>query len=59
VRLLFDRFDGNWLITEHVRNNVAVKFWRRVVSAYTQGKYQERIVNGEVQQRFVSGPLPR
>jgi predicted acetyltransferase len=56
VRLLFDRFAGQWLISEHVRNTTAVKFWRRVVSGYTQGKYQERVHNGEVQQHFQSGP---
>ena len=56
VRLLFDRFDGQWLISEHVRNATAVNFWRRVVSTYTGGKYRERIVDGEVQQRFTSGP---
>ena len=55
VRLLFDRFDGQWLISEHVRNTVAVNFWRRVVAAYTGGKYQERIVDGDVQQHFASG----
>jgi hypothetical protein len=55
VRLILDRFTGRWLITEHLRNDAAVKFWRHVVSAYTAGQYQERIVNGEVQQRFVSG----
>jgi predicted acetyltransferase len=59
VRLLFDRFDGRWLITEHVRNTGAVKFWRGVVAAYTGGKFQERIVNGEVQQHFESGPQRR
>lgn len=59
VRLLFDRFDGQWLITEHLRNTVAVKFWRRVVAAYTRGQYQERIANGEVQQHFLSGPQRR
>jgi predicted acetyltransferase len=55
VRLLLDRFTGRWLITEHMRNTVAVNFWRRVVAAYTGGRYQERIVNGEVHQRFESG----
>jgi len=55
VRLLLDRFTGKWLITEHVRNTTAVNFWRRVVSSYTDGRYQERIVNGEVHQRFESG----
>jgi predicted acetyltransferase len=59
VRLLFDRFDGRWLISEHVRNIAAVNFWRRVVSAYTRGQYQERSVDGEVHQRFVSGPQRR
>jgi GNAT superfamily N-acetyltransferase len=55
VRLILDRFTGRWLITEHLRNDAAVRFWRHVVTTYTGGKYQERIVNGEVQQRFVSG----
>jgi predicted acetyltransferase len=59
VRLLFDRFAGQWLISEHVRNTAAVKFWRRVVSGYTNGKYQERVLNGEVQQHFTSGPQRR
>jgi predicted acetyltransferase len=59
VRLLFDRFAGQWLISEHVRNTAAVKFWRRVVSGYTNGKYQERVLNGEVQQHFASGPQRR
>jgi predicted acetyltransferase len=59
VRLLFDRFAGRWLISEHVRNTAAVNFWRRVVSAYTRGQYQERIVDGEVHQRFMSGTQRR
>jgi len=59
VRLLFDRFAGRWLITEHQRNSAAVNFWRGVVAAYTRGRYQERIVNGEVQQHFESGSQRR
>ncbi|HEX4375741.1 MAG TPA: GNAT family N-acetyltransferase [Steroidobacteraceae bacterium] len=55
VRLLFDRFTGRWLISEDPRNTAAVTFWRRVVSVYTGGRYQERMVNGEVHQRFESG----
>src|SRR6185437_9219507 len=46
VRLILDRFEGRWLITEHLRNEAAVSFWRQVVSSYTAGRYQERIVNG-------------
>ena len=55
VRLLFDRFAGQWLITEPERNGGAVTFWRGVVAAYTSGNYREYRLNGEVQQRFESG----
>ena len=55
VQLILSRFAGRWEITENLRNTGAVSFWRRVVSAYTQGSYQERIANGEVHQVFVSG----
>jgi predicted acetyltransferase len=59
VQLILDRFAGRWEITEYQRNHIAVKFWRRVVTAYTGGQYQERIVNGEVRQTFESGPRRR
>jgi predicted acetyltransferase len=55
VQLILSRFAGRWEITEYLRNATAVSFWRRVVATYTQGKYQERIVNGEVRQVFDSG----
>ena len=55
VQLIFDRFAGRWEIVEYLRNPVAVSFWRRVVGAYTHGRYQERIVNGEVHHVFDSG----
>lgn len=59
VRLILDRFAGRWEINEDLRNTAAVAFWRRVVAAYTQGSYQERISNGEVHQRFESGAQRR
>ena len=55
VQLILSRFAGRWEITEYLRNAGAVSFWRRVVAAYTCGRYQERIVNGEVRQVFESG----
>jgi predicted acetyltransferase len=59
VQLILSRFAGRWEITEYLRNTEAVKFWRRVVAAYTHGAYQERIVNGEVRQVFDSAkPRP-
>jgi hypothetical protein len=59
VQLILNRFAGRWEITEYLRNPTAVSFWRRVVALYTQGNYQERIVNGEVRQIFQSGAPPR
>ena len=55
VRLILDRFSGRWHIMEYLRNPQAVAFWRRVVSAYTAGRYQERAENGEIHQYFESG----
>ncbi len=54
VRLILDRFAGRWEIIEYTRNPAAVKFWRSVVGAYTQGKYRERENAGEVRQYFTS-----
>ena len=54
VPLILNRFAGRWEITEYLRNPVAVSFWRRVVAAYTNGRYEERVINGEVHQFFES-----
>ena len=59
VQLILDRFAGRWEIVEYLRNPGAVSFWRRVVGGYTRGKYEERVINGEVRQVFDSGPRPR
>jgi predicted acetyltransferase len=59
VQLILSRFAGRWEITEYLRNTEAVSFWRRVVARYTQGRYQERVINGEVRQVFDSAkPRP-
>lgn len=55
VELILNRFAGRWEIIEYLRNPGAVSFWRRVVTNYTQGRYQERVSNGEVRQVFDSG----
>jgi predicted acetyltransferase len=52
VRLIFDRFAGQWHIMEDLRNVGAVNFWRRVVRVYTNGAYRERSSNGELHQYF-------
>lgn len=59
AQLILDRFAGRWEIVEYLRNPGAVNFWRRVLSAYTRGNFQERVVNGEVRQVFESGRAAR
>jgi predicted acetyltransferase len=56
--LIFDRFAGDWEILEYMRNPGAVAFWRRVLTAYTKGRFTERSRNGEVRQRFSSRATP-
>jgi len=50
--LIFSRFSGLWEVTEYLRNPGAVGFWRRTIRDYTQGKFSERIQDGEVRQVF-------
>jgi predicted acetyltransferase len=57
VRLLFDRFAGEWLITQSRRNAPAVAFWRRVIAQYSGGRYQERSGGDDIHQRLRTGPV--
>jgi predicted acetyltransferase len=52
AKLIFNRFAGQWEVMEYLRNTGAVGFWRRVISAYTRGRYVERVQDGEVRQVF-------
>lgn len=55
--LLFSRYAGEWTIPEQSRNPAAVRFWRRVVSEFTNGKFREKRGQGEVAHQFTSaGP---
>ncbi|HEY5607284.1 MAG TPA: GNAT family N-acetyltransferase [Alphaproteobacteria bacterium] len=55
--LLFARYAGEWTIPEQSRNPGAVRFWRRVVSEFTNGHYREKRGQGEVAHQFTSaGP---
>jgi predicted acetyltransferase len=38
---LFDRFPGPWEVRERAANTAATSFWRRVIAAYTDGRYTE------------------
>ena len=56
--LIFSRFAGRWEIVEATANDSAVRFWRRTVMEYTRGRYDERVRDGEVRQRFHSSNSP-
>jgi len=52
AQMIFNRFDGNWEVTEFLYNRPAVTFWRSIVSQYTNGQYRETVASGEVRQTF-------
>jgi len=52
AELIFNRFSGVWEITEMMRNQPAVAFWRDVVGGYTNGDFRESIKQGEVHHLF-------
>ena len=55
--LIFARYAGEWTVPEQTRNPGAVRFWRRVVSEFTNGKFRERRGQGEIAHQFTSaGP---
>jgi predicted acetyltransferase len=57
--LLFRRFEGQWLVSESMRNRDAVAFWRNVIGGYTHGRYRERQAGGEIQHTFASASRGR
>lgn len=56
--LIFSRFAGRWEVSEAIANAEAVNFWRRVIMNYTRGRYDERVADGEVRQKFTSSNAP-
>lgn len=56
--LVLDRFAGRWEVRQPSRNARAVGFWRDVIRRYTAGRYEERLANGEVCQRFETPKRP-
>ena len=55
--LLFARYAGEWTIPEQSRNPGAIRFWRRVVSEFTNGHFREQRGQGVVAHQFTSaGP---
>jgi predicted acetyltransferase len=54
VPLILDRHDGEWETAALAGDGEAVRFWRAAVRRYTDGRYTERLQDGEVRQRFLA-----
>jgi predicted acetyltransferase len=42
ARRMFDLFPGRWEVSEMAANLPAQAFWRKVIGAYTSGRFEER-----------------
>ena len=40
----FDRFPGRWQVMQVPENTAAIRFWRRVIDAWTGGTFEERLL---------------
>jgi predicted acetyltransferase len=49
---VFERFRGVWEVAQLHANHAAIAFWRRVISEYTGGAFEESRREGEVLQVF-------
>jgi predicted acetyltransferase len=45
---VFNRFPGKWEVRQILENEGGRQFWRKVIEAYTRGKYEETVVNNEL-----------
>ena len=50
--MVFERFRGQWELSELPRNTGAIAFWRWIIAEYTGGQYTEQLVNDAVRQCF-------
>jgi predicted acetyltransferase len=55
---LFDRFGGTWEVRQKAENAPATAFWRRIIGRYTNGSFEDFVVDDErwrgPVQRFVA-----
>jgi predicted acetyltransferase len=49
---VFDAHPGRWEVSELVRNERAIRFWRRVIEAQTAGRFEETADAEELRQIF-------
>lgn len=47
ARWLFDALPGPWEVRQKAENVAAIAFWRRVIGAYTHGRFEETTMDDE------------
>jgi predicted acetyltransferase len=47
ARYIFDRFTGNWQVAQIAENQIATTFWRKVITRYSLGFFQEQILDND------------
>ncbi len=67
ARAIWDRFPGRWLVRVLKHNPDAVRFWKRAIAHYTDGRFTEELLDQEISDgpprrwvifRFTSNVLP-
>jgi predicted acetyltransferase len=51
---LFDLFPGEWQVSEIALNLPAQAFWRKIIGRYTNGQFEEELIEDGVLQKFDS-----
>jgi predicted acetyltransferase len=54
AKLVFGRFPGKWIVHQVPRNLPAQAFWRKTISEFTRGAFEETTDENGVTQRFTS-----
>jgi predicted acetyltransferase len=44
---IFSRYQGSWQVAQITENMPATQFWRKVISRYTHGNFQEQTLDNE------------
>lgn len=47
ARIIFEQFPGDWQVGQINENPGATIFWRKVISLYTKGDFQEYLLNND------------
>jgi len=47
ARFIFSQLPGDWQVGQILENSPAITFWRKVISRFTQGDFQEHQLDNE------------